>query len=239
MHNTTMPRFDDLVTINTNRERIYAFLSKVYEVELTRELIDKMRSGDVPPLDPKSLDGLTDSDVQEGFALLSRGIAAMKGKKLDDVWTDLASDFAGTFLGVKYDILPHPSESAYSSGDHLVYQKSRNDVLSYYREAGLDKISTFTEPEDHVAIELIFMSLLARQTADALNSENIEESKRLIELQKRFLKEHLTKWVPRLCDDILKAARLDFYKGVARMTKGFVSADVSLLDEMTERIGKA
>ena len=159
----------------------------------------------------------------------------MKGRKLEDVWTDLASDFAGIFLGVKYNILPHPSESAYTTGDHLVYQKSRDAVLSLYREAGLDKTSTFTEPEDHVAIELTFMSLLAGQTASALKADNIAESKRLIELQKRFLKEHLILWIPRLCADILKAARLDFYKGIAHMTKGFVSTDLSLLDEMAEK----
>ena len=234
-----MTSLDELVAINRNREQIYSFLSKVYQVELSRELIEKIRTGNSALIDPKSLEGLMDADVTEGLALVTHGVTAMKGKKIDDVWTDLASDFAGIFLGVKYDILPHPSESAYSSSDHLVYQKPRNEVMAFYQQAGLDKMAGFTEPEDHVAIELAFMSLLAGRTADALKANNIEESKRLIELQKKFLTEHLTKWVPRLCADILKAARLDFYKGIAKMTRGFVSADLPLLDELSEKMGKS
>ena len=97
-------------------------------------------------------------------------------------------------------------------------------------------MSTFTEPEDHVAIELAFMSLLARQTADALQDDRIEETKRLVELQKRFLAEHLTLWIPRMCSDILKAARQEFYKGIALVTRGYVSADVSMLEETLNKL---
>src|SRR5208282_6598704 len=106
-----MSNIAEIVAINRNRERIYIFLSRIYQIELTRELIEKMRTSDGPLVDTSSLEGMTDSDVQEGFVLLTRAVSAMKGKKVDDVWTELASDFAGVFLGVRHDILSHPSES--------------------------------------------------------------------------------------------------------------------------------
>lgn len=234
-----MPNINELVTSNKNREQIYTFLSKIYQVELTEELIERVRAGEGPLVDTHTFEGVDDADVKEGFALLTRAVSAMKGRKLKDVWTDLASDFAGIFLGVKYDILPHPSESAYSNREHLVYQKSRDEVMKYYRQAGLDKVTSFTEPEDHVAIEFAFMSLLARQTAEALQASNVEEARRLIEVQKKFLSEHLTPWIPNMCRDILKAARLDFYKGIARLTRGFISVDPTLLEEMSEKLTKS
>ena len=53
----TMSEFDEILAINRNRAQMYAFLSKVYEVELTRELIDKMRNGNSPLVDIGALEG--------------------------------------------------------------------------------------------------------------------------------------------------------------------------------------
>ena len=231
-----MSRLANLVAINRNRDAIYLFLSKAQEVELTGEQIDAMRKGNGPLVDPRSLEGLNNSDIKDGLELLSRAVAAMKGRKLEDVQVELATDFAGVFLGIRHEVVPHPSESAYSNSGRLVYQKERDEVMAMYREAGLDKVSDFTEPEDHVALELGFMARLARETASALEANRINEARRYLELQKRFLNKHLMKWVPRLCADVLKAAASEFYQGVALVTRGYVSEDASTVEDLSEQV---
>ena len=45
-----------------------------------------------------------------------------------------------------------------------MYQEPRDRVLSAYWNAGVNKTKEFTEPEDHIAIELQFMEYLCRKT---------------------------------------------------------------------------
>ena len=47
-------------------------------------------------------------------------------------------------------------------------QKARDDVLREYIQQGLDRSENHKEPEDHLAIELEFMSFLCEKTVKAL-----------------------------------------------------------------------
>ena len=223
---------NQLVDLNRNRGTTYLFLSKSCEVELTKEQIEEMRKSNGSVLDPNALAEMKNPDIQEGFDLISHAISEMRSREVEDSRINLAADYADVFLGVKHDILPHPSESAYSNMEHLVYQRERSKVANIYRQVGLNKISKFTEPEDHIAIELSFMAYLTKQTADAIEGGKIEDARRYAELQKSFLEDHLMSWTPRLCEDILKASETDFYRGIARIMKGFLSEDVSTVNEL-------
>jgi TorA maturation chaperone TorD len=46
-----------------------------------------------------------------------------------------------------------------------------------------------------------------------------------IELQKKFLKEHLNKWIPAFSGEILRSTKQDFYKGAALLLRGFISSE--------------
>ncbi len=225
----------ELVTVNRNRAATYLFLSKAYEKELTEDQIDEIRTKGRLPLGPHDLDDLENTDIKEGFDLLTRYVSAMKGRDLNDVAIELAAEYASIFLGIR-QIVPHPSESVYLGAEHLVMQKQRDEVLEMYRAVGLDKISAFTEPEDHIAVELSFMAHLAEKMASALEADMIDDAKRYLGFQKRFLDEHLARWTPQLCADILKAARIDFYRGVAMITRGFVSMDLSTVNYLLEEL---
>ena len=43
--------------------------------------------------------------------------------------------------------------------------------------------------------------------------------------ERSFLEEHLARWVPRFCEAMAGAARLDYYRGIARMTGRFVQGE--------------
>jgi anaerobic sulfite reductase subunit A len=83
---------------------------------------------------------------------------------------------------------------------------------------GVDKASGFAEPEDHIGMELQFMNHMCEKTNMALENGRLADANTCLEVQRDFLDEHLGKWA--LSADILKSARGDFYKAVAKITKG-------------------
>jgi anaerobic sulfite reductase subunit A len=115
-------------------------------------------------------------------------------------------------------------------------QQARDDVLKVYRSMGVDKASGFAEPEDHIAMELQFMNHMCEKTNTALEDEKLADAKTCLEVQRDFLDEHLGKWVPKLAADILKSARGDFYKAVAKITKGYVEMDKKVVAELMDNL---
>ena len=63
--------------------------------------------------------------------------------------------------------------------------------------------------EDHIGLEMAFMAEILDKHDEA----------------KAFFKEHLEKWAVRFANDIYKYSERDFYKGIARITIGFIDAE--------------
>ena len=225
----------EFIAVNSARNSMYHYLSKTYELELTSGQIEEMRKKNGPLVGIESLEVLKNKDLINGFDRLRRAIADMKNGRVDDVQVKLASEYAGIFLGIR-DGVPHPSESAYLSASHLVFQEPRDQVMEVYRQVGLTKEKEFVEPEDHISAELGFMAYMAAQTAELFRTKKFSEARRYIDMQSEFLKAHLSRWVPKFCDDIMSAAEIDYYRGIALVTRGFVASDALLLKEMANEL---
>jgi TorA maturation chaperone TorD len=221
------------MTLNRNRRLIYAFLSRMYEKEVTVEFLRELSSEDSSILRIGGLMELGDDGFRKGFEMLSGYLRSVSGRDLNEVKLELAVEYANLFLGVKGKP-SHPSESVYRSEDQSMYQEPRDQVLRDYWNAGVDKVKEYTEPEDHIAIELQFMEYLCRKTVEALEKNENEEVKRYLQIQKGFIDEHLSSWVPRLTKDILEGAELDFYKGIAYITNAFVELERNSTRDLIE-----
>ncbi len=46
-----------------------------------------------------------------------------------------------------------------------------------------------------------------------------------MQVQRGFPDEHFARRVPKIVTDVLKSARADFYKGVAKIIRGYVEMD--------------
>jgi TorA maturation chaperone TorD len=220
----------EYVTLNKNRAAIYKFLSKVYETEVTTDFLRETSSeknplrqvGDVESIEPRFKEGL---EAVRGY------LSGLSGRDLEHARLELAAEYASLFLGLAGKPA-HPSESAYFSESHSVMGEARDEVLGAYRNAGLDKIGEYKEPEDHIAIELSFMEYLCRRTADSVENDKMNEAKKYLEMQRRFISEHLALWVPMLAKDILESAELEFYKGIAKITDEFIKIDRGTIHEL-------
>ena len=93
-------------------------------------------------------------------------------------------------------------------------------ALALYREGGFVIAEAFTEVPDHVAAELEFLYLLNSRLGDPLVETG--ERDRLTALERRFLHEHLGRWITPFTEAMGKGAGTDFYGKLSALTRGFI-----------------
>ncbi len=207
-----------------NRARMYELLSRIYSIE-------------VDPTFWESLKGVTFPE-ETGDAVLDDGYgrfgAFLKNPGEGDPIENLAVDYARVFLGagINEGKVAYPFESVYTSPKHLVMQDAWEEVCRIYAKNGLGKAEGSDLHEDHLGMELNFMSRMADRSAEALKGGDREALLASLELQKDFLEKHILNWIDRLAADLAQCPCLDFYPAAMAVTTGFVRLDHGLLEEM-------
>lgn len=220
-----------LASINEGRAKTYALLSRLFAKEVDAELLESMAAIRFP-LDSGN------SKLDEGHRLIVGQLSTLWENSI----SELAIDYARVFLGGGIDgySAAYPFESVYTSPRRLLMQDARDEVLALYRSEGLDKVEDWKEGEDHIALEFEYMQRLADRTRDALVDGNEDEAYRLTEIQRVFLCDHLTSWVPMLTSDMKRFAQTRLYQGLAFMVEGFLETDeaflAAILDQPTDTL---
>lgn len=152
----------------------------------------------------------------------------------DDAITWLAVDFARLFIVRDRDarVAPYPNESVHTSKDHARMDVARDEVRAIFRAAGVRVVGSQRLGEDHVALELEFMQILAERMAQAAAIGDEEAADELLAQQAAFLDAHLLNWVPAFADIVVATARTRFYRRVARLLKEHLHEDRSFVREL-------
>lgn len=220
--------------VNTTRAAIYTFLSRAFRVEVDENFLQS-----IVAIEP-TIRSLADSqngeeeELEEGGRELlefARKVKGLSDHERGRLLTDLAVEYASTFLGVGLEHV-YLVESVYLGKDHLLYEEPFHAVLEAYKSLGFEKAKDFSEPEDHVAVEFDFMAKLCQWTSQNLEKQDIENAIAYLNLQKEFLGDHVLRWVPDLCRKLGDAATTGFYKALAHLTLGFVTIDNEMPDHM-------
>lgn len=141
---------------------------------------------------------------------------------------ELQLDYSRLFLG-PFEILAKPYGSVFLDGEKVVMGDSTIKALGMYREGNFEMAKDFREMPDHVAVELEFLYLLSFNIGQA--SANAERDS-LMTLKKKFLKEHLGKWITPLSEAIRNGAKTDFYRRLAELTQKVVREDMQEFREV-------
>lgn len=214
-----------LIDVLRGRMSTYRFLSRLFRVEVDQDLYDTLVGMRFPANTGNRL-------VDEGYRMicdyLSKADAA--------VLTELAVDYVRAFIGSGNDgfSAAYPFESVYTSPKRLMMQDARDEVLVLYRAAGIDKQESWKEGEDHIALELEFEQILIERSVAALEAGDEEACRSLLLSQRNFLEDHLLAWYPMMAADLEKFPQTDFYKGLGRLTNGFLHNDLEFLDEVLD-----
>ena len=192
-----------------------------------------------------------DSEMAEGYGQIAfylkqekeqmeAAMASSDGGKQQRqaILDELAVDYARVFLsaGVASGKAAFPFESVYTSRQHLMMQESRNEIIALYAEKGITPgKEMYRVPEDHLGLLLEYMALLCREEAAGgsqtkAKAAGTAQAAAPREQQREFLAHHLKNWVFAFTADLLKYASTDVYRGLAKLTRGFLTMELDLLE---------
>lgn len=213
----------ELATIMQQRASAYDLLSRLYRVEVSPELLDELKGRSFPT-------DTGNESIDRGYLLITTFLSNTWENSL----TDLAVDYVRVFIGHGMDMYAaaYPYESVHTSKKRLLMQEARDEVLALYHAAGIVKDDSWKEGEDHIALELEYMQILARRTADALARQNENAAVGLLTSQRNFLEDHLAAWAPMMTTEMRRLAKTDLYQGLAWLTEGYLEEDRAFLNAL-------
>jgi DMSO reductase family type II enzyme chaperone len=100
------------------------------------------------------------------------------------------------------------------------------DLGAFYAAFGLEMTPDAVERQDHISIELEFMSVLAAKEAYALEHQLDDEQTVICrDAQKKFLREHLGRWTPAFTRRLARMAGDTALGALADFTREFITTD--------------
>ena len=213
----SMANNTSLAALTAARIKYYHFLARMYEKELSAELIAKLKELDYNQAESDN------STMREGYAELKSFFETCVENPEDE----LAADYAKIFLsaGEAEGNAAFPYESVYTSKEKLIMQDAWEKVRDFYKNKGVVlKGADADIKEDHISSELACMAYLCETGAadEAL----------------AFLNEHLLNWVETFAGDIAKHARTKFYPAAAKLMLGFLQMEKKYLESVVNASGE-
>lgn len=174
----------------------------------------------------------TNSEAPSSSEAFTNSESSCNGATLEQLAVVFDRVFFG--MGPRTAQKAFPYESVYTSPGGLLMQEAYSQVTRLYREKNFQKNPSFTEPEDHVAVELAFMAQLCACAVEALRVCDEAAAEQILRDQLSFAREHLLNWIDRFGRDLRKAAEQGFYADLADFTVAYVQADEVALSEVVE-----
>lgn len=189
------------------RARVYAALSRGF-LYPTPELFTEIKL--LPRVLCEALQNVTGAESLAPFA------------EALPVGDDLEAQYQALFDG-QVPACP-PYETEYTAAHVWMQTQQMADIAGFYRAFGVDGQAT-GERVDFVATELEFMYMLCVKEAIAEDERNQEAVAICRDAQAKFLREHLTAWLPRFLVRLEKAGAEGYYPVLVGLAERFASGD--------------
>lgn len=209
------------------RAQIYSFLANTFLYPRENWLED------IPLLEP-ILDDLGLTSLRSSILCLGPGLGSS-----DLNLSDLQSEHRATF-GLTGSLC-YETENGLPNEFRLSQELA--DIAGFYRAFGFNVGGPVRERPDHLAVELEFMYLLALKESHADAYGTQEQKEVCIDAQRKFLGEHLGRWIGQFAESLARTTRQrvavvnaledppiqGVYPQLARFAADFVAADAERL----------
>lgn len=206
-----------------HRSDIYGLLATVYRQEITSDLLEQIRA-------PQFLGALSVVEVE--------GIDDFIRKPDAELLEDLAVEYSYLFLGPGKHISPH--ESVHHQREDGQWGKlwggSTAEVKRFIEATGLDYKDDFKGLPDHISVELEFMQQLILREEQAWKEAEADKAAACRQVEKRFIEEHLIRWIPSFCEKVIQTAELPFYRAMAELTRSFIEFEMEQIKANGDRL---
>jgi len=152
----------------------------------------------------------------------------------------LAIEYTRLFIGPGSHISPHESVFVNVDGSEGgLWGEKTVEVKKFIETAGFDYLPDFSGLPDHIGAELEFMQKLAETEAHLWSDCEAERADWCLKVQKKFVDEHLSKWVPDFCEKVIEKAEMPFYTEMAKVTRSFIEFECDGLADSETDCGQA
>ncbi len=215
-------KLKDMTDMARERSNVYSLLAAIYHKELTLDFLKQIK-------DPQFLEALSNQGVQLENDILQ--------KPEDEVIEDLAVEYTRLFLGPGKHISPHESiHHERDDGDWgKLWGKDTVLVKKFIETTGLEYKSEYSGLPDHISVELEFMQEVTKREVQAWEEKDNNGALYCLKIEKKFIEEHLVKWIPIFCDKVISQAELSFYREMAKLTKSFIELEKEEIDNYLQR----
>lgn len=138
---------------------------------------------------------------------------------------DLLLDYTRLFLGPG-EAIAQPYGSFWLSADGILMGDTTAAVSRLYEEGGFEIAEDFRELPDHIAAELEFLYLLIFRENQVRRAGDPQSLAAVADLRRRFLADHLGRWVGQFTGAVTKGAKSGFYRELAALTGRFVRIEL-------------
>ncbi len=199
----------EMTAVARQRSNVYGLLATVYRQEVTSGLLQQLK-------DPQFLGVLSDLGIQLGDDFFQRNE--------EELLEEMAVEYTRLFLGPGKHVSPHESVNLQrdDAGQGQLWGESTVEVKKFIESAGLDYTSEYKGLPDHISVELEFMQEVILREEQAWRENDKDGALYCMKIEKKFVEEHLSRWIPIFCDKVIREAELPFYREMATLTKNFM-----------------
>ncbi len=208
-----------------SRGNVYGLLAAFYRQEVTSDFLKKMKTPDFQTV------------------LASFGIQSTNGffqKPEEELLEELAVEYTRLFVGPGRHISPH--ESAHladgAAGGGMLWGEATAEVKKFIESAGLEYEVDFKGMPDHISVEMEFMQQAALREARAWEEEDGEGALCCRRIEKKFIDDHLDRWIAVFCVKVVKEAKLPLYEKLAGLTNSFIEFEKKELGDRSIEPGR-
>ncbi|NGZ60344.1 MAG: hypothetical protein CV081_07565 [Nitrospira sp. LK265] len=222
-----------------NRSKIYLLISWSLLYPEDEEFLDYLRCGEFVEDGRAALDALEVALGADGSGLAKEKLSPLKQQfvRVESLiasecvnWhlSDLQSEHRRVFSNVITLDCP-PYETLFGN-DHVFAQSHvMGDISGFYKAFGVELSKDIHERLDHLSVEFEFMHFLAYKESYSLCHDGPEKTQIVVDAQKKFVKNHVGRWVPLFCRMLTKKADSGLFKLVADLTADWMEFETVFL----------
>jgi TorA maturation chaperone TorD len=222
-----------------SRSKMYLLFSWSLLYPEDEEFLDYLQCGEFVEDGRAALEGMRAALDGIGGERAKQKIAALQ-KQLDQIeklvsaecvnWqlTDLQSEHRRVFTNVITLDCP-PYETLFGN-DHVFAQSHvMGDIAGFYKAFGVELSKDIHERLDHLSVEFEFMHFLTYKESYSRCHDGTEKTDIVVDAQKKFVKNHIGRWVPLFCRMLAKKADSGLFKLVADSMSDWMDFEVAFL----------
>lgn len=226
------------------RSKIYLLISWSMLFPEDDEFLDYLQSGEFVEDGRSALDSLDQALNGIGGQRAQQKLASLKRyfNQIDD-WiasecknwslSDLQAEHRRVFSNVIALDCP-PYETLFGN-DHVFGQAhTMGDIAGFYKAFGVELSRDIHERQDHLSVELEFMHFLSYKESYARCHDGDDKIQIVEDAQKKFVREHIGRWVPMFSRMLMKKADSGFFRVMAELSSEWMDFDVAYLGVQPE-----